>query len=170
MPADKKRRVRAHVIADLSVNHVEYYALKAGFTVEVFRRDYGIDLDVFTYDSKGRFEEGNVYLQLKATDQPRFVSAGRAASLDLSAKDLRSWVRQPMPFIVVLFDARRERAYWVYIQRYLAKQGIREPSEVKSGMAVRVPVRNRLNAAAFRKFATFRDCVMSQIEGVISHG
>jgi hypothetical protein len=40
----RKRRTREHVIADLSVNHVERQALLCGFSVERIRVDYGIDL------------------------------------------------------------------------------------------------------------------------------
>jgi len=31
---NKKRRTREHIIADLSTNHIEYLALKAGFCIE----------------------------------------------------------------------------------------------------------------------------------------
>ena len=39
----RKRRTREHVIADLSVNHLERVVLRAGHTVERFRHDYGFD-------------------------------------------------------------------------------------------------------------------------------
>jgi hypothetical protein len=38
----RKRRTREHVIADLSVNHVERMVLRCGWTVERVRRDYGL--------------------------------------------------------------------------------------------------------------------------------
>jgi hypothetical protein len=39
-----KRRTREHIIADLSVHHVEGPILRVGFTVERFIQDYGLDL------------------------------------------------------------------------------------------------------------------------------
>jgi len=39
--AERKRRMREHVIADLSVHHVEGLVLKCGFTVQRIVADYG---------------------------------------------------------------------------------------------------------------------------------
>jgi hypothetical protein len=45
----RKRRTREHVIADLSINHVERLVLRCGWTAERTRYDYGIDLYMQTY-------------------------------------------------------------------------------------------------------------------------
>src|SRR5436309_2496106 len=45
----RKRRTREHIIADLSVNHVERQALLCGHVVERRVFDYGIDLEMFTF-------------------------------------------------------------------------------------------------------------------------
>ncbi len=47
----RKRRTREHIIADLSVNHVERHVLLAGHVVERFTYDYGIDLEVITFNA-----------------------------------------------------------------------------------------------------------------------
>ena len=49
----RKRRTRNHVLADLSVNHVEKQALLCGFSVERVEHDYGVDCVIYTYDSAG---------------------------------------------------------------------------------------------------------------------
>ena len=54
----RKRRTKEHIIADLSVNHVEYFALKCGFSVERIQADYGYDLQIYCYDDNGEFENG----------------------------------------------------------------------------------------------------------------
>ncbi|MCI0459966.1 MAG: DUF4365 domain-containing protein [Gemmataceae bacterium] len=64
----RKRRTREHVIADLSVNHVERLVLRCGWTAERSRHDYGIDLFVETYSAEGEVQNGRILLQLKATD------------------------------------------------------------------------------------------------------
>jgi hypothetical protein len=64
----RKRRTREHIIADLSANHLEYFILKAGFTMEKFEADYGYDAQLHTYTEAGEYENGTVYIQLKATD------------------------------------------------------------------------------------------------------
>jgi hypothetical protein len=64
----RKRRTREHVIADLSVNHVERLVLRCGWTVERTQYDYGLDLVMRTYSASGEIESGTVWFQLKATD------------------------------------------------------------------------------------------------------
>ena len=63
-----KRRTREHVIADLSVNFVERQALLCGYVVERIIHDYGIDLEMITFNKAGEMEAGKILLQLKATD------------------------------------------------------------------------------------------------------
>jgi hypothetical protein len=67
--SSKKRRTREHIIADLSVNFVERQALLTGFSVERIVHDYGMDLVLYTYSDQGEVEPGEIYLQLKATEQ-----------------------------------------------------------------------------------------------------
>ncbi len=72
-PEKKKRRTREHIIADLSISHTERQALLAGFAVQRIVRDYGIDLFIATYDRFGEVENGEIRIQLKATDTPTRV-------------------------------------------------------------------------------------------------
>ena len=46
----RKRRTREHVIADLSVHHVEGHVLRCGWVVERIVYDYGLDLEINTFD------------------------------------------------------------------------------------------------------------------------
>ena len=64
----RKRRTRAHVIADLSVHHVEGFVLRCGWTVERTRHDYGIDLFMQVYNADGEVQSGRALFQLKASD------------------------------------------------------------------------------------------------------
>jgi len=66
--ARRKRRTRAHIIADLSLHHVAYRIVKCGHTIEPIRSDYGYDGSIFTYNGRGEIENGNIFIQLKATD------------------------------------------------------------------------------------------------------
>jgi hypothetical protein len=111
-----KRRTREHVIADLSVNHVERHVLLCGHIVERRTRDYGIDLMMQTFDASGEVEPGLVLLQLKATDHLKVVSAGRLIAERLERRDLLAWLKEPMPVILVVYDAQADKAYWLHIQ------------------------------------------------------
>ena len=61
-PLAGKRQTREHVIADLGVIHVERQALLAGYTVDRFVHDYGLDLILVTYDAVGEVEPGPIFL------------------------------------------------------------------------------------------------------------
>src|SRR5207302_7634395 len=50
----RKRRTREHVLADLSVHHIEGHVLRCGWVVERMAHDYGIDLELHTFDRTGR--------------------------------------------------------------------------------------------------------------------
>jgi hypothetical protein len=96
----RKRRTRAHVIAEMSANHFERQALLCGFSVERIRYDYGIDLVMTTYDHTGEVQNGQVLIQLKASDQPRTPRGSRHIVVRVLKKDLESWLKEAMPVIL----------------------------------------------------------------------
>lgn len=65
----RRRRTREHVIADLSVNHVERFILRCGWVPRRMNPDYGIDLYMETYNDQGEIENEGVWFQIKATDK-----------------------------------------------------------------------------------------------------
>ncbi len=118
----RKKRTREHIIADISVNYVEHFIVTTGFSVERVEKDYGYDLVLFTYDSEGEIENGQIYLQLKATDH--IQKTNDKIALSISTKDLNLWLEEPMPVILILYDAIQKEAYWLYIQAYFEKHQI----------------------------------------------
>src|SRR5438105_3624873 len=108
---DRKRRTRAHVIADLSVNYVEKCVLQCGWTVQKFSPDYGLDLLVTTFNRRGEIENGDVRLQVKATDSIKLVSGRNAIALRLEWRDMIYWLNEPLPVILVIYDAKADRAW-----------------------------------------------------------
>lgn len=77
--------------------------------------DYGYDLILYTYDQRGYIEEGSIYLQLKASENLR--ASGDKFVFDMDLRDYARWTRELMPVILILFDASKRRAYWLYVQR-----------------------------------------------------
>ena len=57
----RKRRTREHIIADLSVNHLERFILTAGHVPATLTKDYGYDMAFFTHDSAGEPEDGIIF-------------------------------------------------------------------------------------------------------------
>jgi hypothetical protein len=135
----RKRRTRQHVIADMSVNHVERFIVEAGFTSQLFYRDYGYDLLMRTYDSHGYIEPGSVYFQLKAAEKLKRSGPCRVFDLDVCGYNL--WMVETKPVILILYDASLRRAYWLDVQSWFREDPNRQPR--KGAKYVRVKVSNR---------------------------
>ena len=163
----RKRRTRQHVIADLSVNHVERFIIDEGHTAERMGGDYGYDLTLRTYGDKGYAEEGSVYFQLKAAE--RLSGSGADFVFDIDRRDYALWTVEVMPVILVLFDASLRRAYWVYVQRYFAEDASRRPGMTAHTVRVRVPKRQVVSRAAVRKWRSYKQRLLQQVEGRIDH-
>jgi len=159
----KKQRTREHIIADLSVNYIERFALLCGYTIEKFATDYGYDVNVYTYNDDGEIENGNVYLQLKATDHLHLVHEGDAVSMPLKKKDLQLWLEEPLPVILIVYDAIKHRAYWLYVQAYFERLSDFDIHQVNHYYTVNIPLKNRVNTRSMKKFATFKHQVLTQI-------
>src|ERR1700676_3331917 len=104
-----KQRTRAHVIADLSVHHVEGFILQEGHTAQRLDSDYGYDLVLWTFDEQGYIEPDEVYFQLKARETLQVV--GSEYVIDLDIRDYNLWMLDKAPVILILYDASRKRAY-----------------------------------------------------------
>src|SRR5437762_4920473 len=112
----RKQRTRQHVIADLSVHHVERFILEEGHTAQRLGSDYGYDLILWTFDPHGYPEPGAVYFQFKAAE--RLEESGSDYVYDLDNRDYNLWLLEKTPVIVSLYDATRRRAYWLHVQCY----------------------------------------------------
>lgn len=166
-PPIGKRRTRAHILADLSVNHVERQALLCGCSVERVVHDYGIDLLLSTYDRRGVIQNGYVALQLKATDTLHVVANGSAVAYALDTRDLLHWLSEPWPVILVLYDGRNDRAYWIYVQAYFSKTRALRPAGERRSVTVHLPVANVISPDAIRQFSRYRAAVLNQIRNLI---
>jgi hypothetical protein len=163
----RKRRTREHIIADLSVHHVEGHVLRCGWVIERTAHDYGIDLLLVTFSREGEIEEGRTLLQLKASDRLRIRSGQKAFSFRIDRHDLVHWLAQVMPVILIVYDARKDTAYWLYVQSYFRR--LKEFDLFAAGQTVTVhfPTANVVNQAAVRRFAKFRDRINAQLSEVI---
>ncbi|MGB0389284.1 MAG: DUF4365 domain-containing protein [Ardenticatenaceae bacterium] len=165
----RKKRIRQHIVADLSVNHVERFVLLAGFSVERVEHDYGIDLNLYTYDSNGEIENAFIFMQLKASDKPRYLKGGQYVSFSLDKSDLESWLEEPFPVILVLYDVTLDKAYWLYVQRYF--EGLRgfDLQIIGETYAVRININDTVSVASVKQWAGFKKRILSQIEKVVNH-
>ena len=163
----RKRRTREHVIADLSVNHFERWALLCGYSVERIEHDYGIDLMLFTYSEGGEIEIGQIYVQLKATDTLRVLEDQQSIALTVDRSDLELWLDEPMPVILVLYDAQSHVAYWLYVQAYLKRLAPHDEDRAGRTVTVHFDKSSIVDEMAIRRFARFKVRALQQVEGVI---
>ncbi len=152
------------MIADLSVNYVERFVLLCGHTIEKFTSDYGYDLIICTYSDNGELENGNIYVQLKATENIRLTDGGQSASFSLEKKDLVTWLSEPLPVILIVYDAVRDCAYWLYIQEYFENKKNFDIKKVKKYQNVSIPVKNRVSRRSVIKFVKFKKNILKQID------
>jgi hypothetical protein len=140
----RPRRTRQHVIASLSRNFVEEFIIQKGHTADRRLDDYGYDLLVETYVEDGYVENGEIRIQLKATDRLADLRRRDALRIDIDARHYELWTNEPMPVFLILFDARQERAYWLDIQRYFSGADVRKPREGARTIRIQIPLAHEL--------------------------
>jgi hypothetical protein len=163
MFAPRKQRTRQHVIADLSVHHLEEFILEEGHTAQRLDSDYGYDLVLFTYDARGHIEPDSVFFQLKAAESLQAV--GLNYIFDVDIRDYNLWMLDKTPVILILFSASRKRAYWLHVQGYFREDGAREPKKGAKTVRVRVPNRQVVNRRAITKIRNLKLEARSRVTG-----
>lgn len=142
----RKRRTREHVIADLSVHHVEGFVLHEGHTAQRLDQDYGYDLVIVTYDAHGYIEAGALFAQLKAAERLQRVRTDYVFDLDI--RDYNLWTPNRIPVILILYEAVRNQAFWLPIQRYFNNDATRRPRKGAKTVRVRIPSKQQVGRSA----------------------
>ncbi len=159
---DRKRRTRAHIIADLSVNHVEKRILQCGWIVQRYRPDYGLDLMMRTFNRRGEIENGDVRLQIKATDSIKIMAGRKTIAVRVEWRDMVYWLNEPMPVILVIYDAKTDQAWWIHLNEAVRAAGLAAPTTAT--LTLRIPLANVLDTPAIRRFQKLRDKARREME------
>jgi hypothetical protein len=163
------QRPRAHVIADLSVNHVERFFIAAGHVPTGVPKDYGYDITVVTHDRRGNAENRIVYLQLKASERLTFAPGTRSYPFQISRRHYNLWKNEIMPVFLVRYSARTARAYWLYLQPFFERHPnlFKRPSQ-KTAMIL-IPSARRFDAAAVEYMADRKREAAREALKVVKH-
>jgi hypothetical protein len=145
------------VLAELGVNFVERQVLLCGHSVERVLHDYGYDMLLFTYDSNGEVERGVVFVQVKATDDLRVIAARQVASVRIDVANLRSWLTEGLPVIVVVYDASSDVAYWLHVQAQFPRRGSGHLLRARGLQTVHVPLTQRFDPVAVREIRLLKN-------------
>jgi hypothetical protein len=163
----RKRRTREHVIADLAVHHVEGHALRCGFVLERVVHDYGLDVELYTFNHRGEVEEGPIFLQMKASTRLKIRANQGTFPFQIERRDLVHWLAQPLPVILIVYDALRDVAYWLYVQSHFRQRKDFNLFTAGQTVTVQVPLTNVVRTSALRQFRRFRNRVLAQMRKVI---
>jgi hypothetical protein len=167
---ERKRRTREHVLADLSANFVEKQALLCGYAAERVRLDYGIDLIVQTFNRRGEVESGRLLFQLKATDRIRTLAGASAVSCRIERADLAHWLEEPSPVVLVLYDARKDAGYWLYVQNHFANLAGFDLASCGRRVTAVIPRANVLGREAMRTLARVKNAAARSYRKAWTHG
>jgi hypothetical protein len=143
----RKRRTREHIIADLSINHVERFALRCGYVTDRVLFDYGYDLILRTFDEIGEIEPDFLFIQLKASDATEYREERRFVSVRIDERDVIAWRSERAPVILITYDAQEDVAYWVHVQ-VLRLDGAK---------SVRIPTSQRMDENAIRELRRLKN-------------
>jgi hypothetical protein len=163
----RKTQVREHVIADMSLHHLAFLIVSCGFTIRQMHADYGYDLSIFTFDEAGRYENGSIFVQIKATDRLRVDPATREIKFRISKRDILTWESESLPAYLVVFDATACKAYAIYLQQYFARAGISSATMTGASVEVRLPGRE-VDAEAIQGWRAAKNAVLRQM-GAVKH-
>ena len=73
------------------------------------------------------------------------------------------------PVILVLYDARRNMAYWLYIQRHFVRLQGFDLQRAGERISVSIPTRNVLDRQVMKSLARVKNVLVKTSQGVIRH-
>jgi hypothetical protein len=153
----RKRRTRAHIIEDLGFNYVERQVLLAGYTVERIKYDYGYDGYLQTFNGNGELEAGNVFMQLKSTDNLKLIEKEQTSIVfDLAIRDLEVWLMGNGMMLLVLYDAQLERAFFVDLKDYFAENRY-DRINARKFVRIYIPLTNILDSISLKKLRELKN-------------
>lgn len=74
-----------------------------------------------------------------------------------------------MPYMLVVFDASADTAYWMYVQAYFERHPEFTLAGAGATVTVHIPLSNVLDEDTIRRFARFRDAVLGQVREVVHY-
>ncbi len=138
-----------------------------GFSVERVEKDYGYDLILFTYDKNRELENGQIYVQAKATEKAKHLKRTSNISFTLEKSHLATWLSEPMPVILTLYDVSQDKAYWLYLQSFF--EVTRPKIRGEKRLSVHLSENNLVSIESVERWSYYKSLVLDQLDGVIKH-
>lgn len=142
------KRTREHVLEAKSLQFVKS-VLPLEWIVRDGKPDYGIDLFVEIVQ-EGSPTGASFLMQIKATEKANESKRGQCISHRCKTTTLAYFLERPEPIIYVLYDAKVNRAYYLWIQTYIAK-GLKRGWRQRQKVTIRIPINQEFDAGAMRE-------------------
>ena len=123
---------------------------------------------MLNYTASGEIESGDVRIQLKATDTIRLSQDRQSVVIKIDRSDLMLWVPETMPVILIVYGARSDVAYWLYVQRHFERVGGFNPFAAGKTVTLHIPRANVLDQDSVTQFSRFRASIQAQ-RGNVRH-
>ena len=135
------KRTRAHILEGLSLRHIETI-LSPEWICRRVEDDYGLDLRVEIV-ADGQVTGLEFSIQLKATDDLKI--SGDDVLHRCNVSTAHYFLRRPEPVMYLVYDARGEAAYWLWVQPYLRELDKTRPRwRDQKTVQIRIPRANQL--------------------------
>ena len=150
--------------------HVLKAFIDKGHTADQPREDYGYDLIAETFDENGYLEDGDIRIQIKATDQLHKLRRGNFILCRIKREHYNLWVKARMPVLLILYDAREKKAYWLYVQAYFAEDPSRRPRGGVKTLTARIPLANEFTEGTVDYMRARKAAILAQLGEGNHHG
>jgi Domain of unknown function (DUF4365) len=164
------RRTRQHVIAAMELIHVQKAFIDKGHTVDRVGEDYGYDLVANTFDENGYQEDGDIRIQVKATDTIQRFRRRDSYSFEVKVKHYNLWIQAQMPVFLILYDAREKKGYWLYVQAYFVEDPRRGPKKAAKTVTIHVPFGNVFTEDTIDYMWGRKTAILAQLRDTEHHG
>ncbi len=137
------RRTRQHVIAAMGLIHVQKAFIDKGHTVDRGSEDYGYDLVANTFDEDGYQEDGDIRIQVKATDTIHRFRRRDSFSYEIKSKHYNLWIKSTDAGLPHPLRCPGEEGI-LALRAGLLRRGSSScrPEEAVKTLTVRIPVAN----------------------------
>jgi hypothetical protein len=158
---ERTRRTQEHINESISINYLESFIVRCGFTSERPVHDYGYDCVIGFYDEQGYCENGNVFVQVKAMAHVQLIEAKAAVTYVLERRYLNTWYDNPYPVLFVLYCVEWDEAYWLHmnpLMKAIKKQerdGQLPPSQ--KTVTLHIPTANRVTQEAIHEWQVLKN-------------
>jgi hypothetical protein len=88
----------------------------------------------------------------------------------LDVADLNNWLAEPLPVLLIFYEAAKRSAYWLYLQRDVRDMAATRTGSKRATATVHFPAANRLNRKTLAFARRWKNNILSDQIGSIDHG